>query len=344
MSRQLLNTLFVMTPGAYARLDGDTAVVEHEGQRLVQAPLHQIGSVVAFEGVGVSTALLMRCAEDGRSVTLLDYAGRFKARVEGPESGNVLLRRAQFQASLDPVGSASIARNIVGGKIRNARQTLQRAARDARDAEAGAELRSAAQGLAAMLESLPSAADLDAIRGVEGNAASIYFAAFGRMITRPPAEFAFKVRTRRPPRDRVNALLSFLYALLQSDCCAAAEGVGLDPQVGFLHAVRPGRPALGLDLMEEFRSVVSDRLALNLINRRQLTPDHFEERRGGSVLLSEDGRRTVLVAYQTRKKEEVNHPFLQARVPIGLLPHVQARLLARHLRGDMQGYLPYVAR
>ncbi|MCC6728988.1 MAG: type I-C CRISPR-associated endonuclease Cas1 [Chthonomonadales bacterium] len=344
MSRELLNTLFVLTPGAYARLDGDTVRVEAQGERLLQAPLLHLGSLVFFGGATPSAPLMERCARDGRGITFLDGAGRFQARVVGPTGGNVLLRTAQYEAGADAGRCADVARAMVAAKLRNGRSLLLRGARDCRSEEGREALREACSSMAVLLTALPGADSLEVVRGVEGQAAALYFAVLGHVISRPPAEFAFRARTRRPPRDRVNALLSFLYAILTSDCVGAAEGVGLDPQVGFLHAIRPGRPSLALDLMEEFRAPLVDRVVLGLINRRQVRPEHFEERPGGSVMMTDDGRRLVLRAYQEHKQEEVVHPFLKERAPVGLLPHLQARLLARHLRGDLPSYLPYVAR
>lgn len=344
MSHQLLNTLFVTTKGAFARLEGDTVRVDADGQKLLQVPLLHLGALVLFEGASLSPPLMCRCAEEGREITFLDFAGRFKCRVVGPTSGNVLLRKAQYQAQCDENQAREIARAIVAGKIKNARQTLVRAAREVKAEEAVALLDAQAVFLAGYLQSLPEQPTLDAIRGVEGQAAACYFTAFGAMITREKTEFAFSTRSRRPPRDRVNALLSFVYALLTGDCVAAVEGVGLDPQFGYLHALRPGRPALALDLMEEFRSYFADRLVLTLINRRQIQPEDFEVRPGESVLLTAAGRKIVLAAYQNRKQEEVSHPLLQTRTPLGLVPHLQARLLARYLRGDLPTYLPFIAR
>jgi CRISPR-associated protein Cas1 len=341
MSRPLLNTLYVTTPGAFARLDGDTVRVDVEGSQLLQVPLLHLGALVLFGRASISPPLMQRCAEEGREVTFLDYAGKFKCRVVGPTSGNVLLRKAQYDAQADEALTIGIARPIVGGKIRNARQTLLRAAREVKQEESKRRLQEKAGMLASLLESLPGMETLDGVRGIEGQAAACYFEAFGAMITREKAEFAFATRTRRPPRDRVNALLSFMYALLTTDCVAAVEGVGLDPQFGFLHCLRPGRPALALDLMEEFRSYVADRLVLTLINRRQVQPEDFEVRPGESVLLTASGRKTVLTAYQARKQEEVMHPLLHTKTPLGLVPHLQARLLARHLRGDLPAYVPF---
>jgi CRISPR-associated protein Cas1 len=341
---QLLNTLYVTTPEAYVRLDHDTLRVEVDGEKKLQVPLHHLGAVVCFGDVLISPALLHRCADDGRSVALLDRNGRFKARIEGPVSGNVLLRKAQHESVADPERTLAIARNIVAGKVQNVRQIVLRAARETDDPQDGAPLKDTAQALASTLRSVETAEDLDQLRGFEGEAARRYFDAFSCMVREERTVFQLKGRSRRPPRDPINALLSFLYALLLGDCVAAAEGVGLDPQMGFLHALRPGRPALGLDLMEELRSVIAERLALTLINRRQITPKHFVERPGGAVYLNDEGRKEVIVAYQKRKQEEVQHPVLDQKTPVGLIPHVQARLLARVLRGDMETYLPFLYR
>jgi CRISPR-associated protein Cas1 len=341
---QILNTLYVMTQRAYVHLDHETLKVELEGTTQLQVPLHHLGGVVCFGDVMVSPALMHRCGEDGRSLVFLDRTGRFKARLEGPVRGNVLLRRAQHLALADESRPISIARNIVAGKLQNARQVLLRGSREAANTEDASPLEEAAHWLAGSLNRLESAQALDVIRGIEGDAARTYFGVFDRMVKEDREAFRFEGRSRRPPRDRVNALLSFLYALLLSDCVAAAEGVGLDPQVGSLHALRPGRPALGLDLMEELRAVLADRVALTLVNRRQVARDDFEERPGGAVHLSEAGRKEVVVAYQKRKQDEVHHPVVDQKVPLGLVPHVQARLLARHLRGDLEEYPPFLYR
>lgn len=341
---QLLNTLYVTTPEAYVRLDHETLRVQVEGETRLQVPLHHLGGLVCFGNVLVSPAVLHRCADDGRSVVFMDRNGRFKGRLEGPVSGNVLLRKAQHQAITDPEQTLAIARNIVAGKIQNTRQIVLRAARETKDADDATALKETARKLASSVEQLPDVEDLDQLRGFEGEAARQHFSSFSCMVREDRETFALKGRNRRPPRDPTNALLSFLYALLLNDCVAAAEGVGLDPQMGFLHALRPGRPALGLDLMEELRSVIAERLALSLINRRQITAKHFVERPGGAVHLEDEGRREVIVAYQKRKQEELQHPVLEQKMPIGLIPHTQARLLARVLRGDMESYLPFLYR
>ncbi len=338
----LLNTLYVQTQQAYLRLDHDTLKVEVDGQVRLQVPLLHLGAIVLFGEVMCTPALIARCAADGRGLTWLSSSGRFRGRLEGPVSGNVLLRRAQHEALSQTSRTLDIARHMVAGKIRNLRTVVMRSAREAEAAPDEEALRGAAALLADVLQRLPDTFDLDALRGLEGEAAHHYFAVFRHMILADRRAFPFNGRTRRPPLDPVNALLSFLYALLLSDCAAAAQGVGLDPQVGFLHALRSGKPALALDLMEEFRPVLADRLALTLINRRQVTEDDFDRRPGGAVLLNESGRKKVVVAYQERKQQEITHPLVDQKMPLGLAPHLQARLLARHLRGDLPAYPPYV--
>lgn len=341
---QLLNTLYVNTEGSFLRLDHDTLKVSVEKEMKLQVPLHHLGGVVCFGDVLISPALMRRCGEDGRSLVLFDRNGRFKARVEGPVSGNVLLRRAQHEASCDREKSLSIAKKIVAGKIQNCRQVLMRAAREAEDTEDERPLREGGEALAGALSRIPRCDDLDRLRGIEGESARAYFDAFDRMVREDRDSFHLDGRNRRPPRDPTNALLSFLYALLTNDCVAAAEGVGLDPQVGFLHCLRPGRAALALDLMEELRAILADRLALTLVNRKQVTAAHFDDRPGGAIHLGEEGRKSVVVAYQNRKMEEILHPLLEQKIPLGLVPHIQARLLARVLRGDMEDYVPFLYR
>jgi len=341
--RQILNTLYVMTPNAYVHLESDTLRIEVEREKKLQVPLHHIGSVVCFGDVMMSPGAMHRCAEDGRSVVLLDRNGRFKARLEGPVSGNILLRQAQFRAADNGGFVLDIAKAIVAGKLRNARQVLLRGAREADDEADRAALDRAAESLAASIRNLPVAGELDAVRGFEGEAAKTYFAGLNHLIRRDVRDvFAMDGRSRRPPRDRFNALLSFVYSMVMNDCRSALESVGLDPQMGFLHAVRPGRAALALDLMEEFRSILADRLVLTLINRGQIANDDFVDRPGGAVVMQDDARKAVVVAYQERKQEELTHPLLESKVPFGLLPDLQARFLARTIRGEMEGYLPFL--
>lgn len=342
--RELLNTLYVQTQGSVLHLDHDAVRVEVERETRLRLPLLRLSGIVLFGRVTITPFLIQRCAEDGRSVVWLDRRGRFTARVEGPARGNVLLRRAQHLALSDAKRARQIARQVVAAKLQNSRMVILRSAREASAEAARAALRDAAGRIAEILERLPEARTLDELRGMEGDAARSYFGVFGYHIKADQEAFAMDGRTRRPPRDRVNAVLSFLYALLRAECSAGLESVGLDPQVGYLHALRPGRPALALDLMEELRPVIADRLALTLINRKQLQADHFDVQPGGAVLLNDAGRRVVLQAYQERKDEEVSHRALDQKLPLGLLPYVQARLLARHLRGDLDEYVPYLTR
>ena len=341
----LLNTLYVTTTGSYLHLDNDTVRIEIERETRLRVPLHHLGGIVCTGDVLISPALIGRCASDGIGMTLLDRNGRFKARIEGPVSGNVLLRRAQFEASADPAQALAIARPRVAGKLRNSRAVLQRGAREAKTDDDRSALDAAVVKLDASLRAVSVADDLNELRGIEGEAARTYFAAINHLLRADQrAAFALDGRSRRPPRDRLNALLSFLYTLLTHDCRSALETVGLDPQFGFLHALRPGRPALALDLIEEFRAVLADRLALTLINRGQLKERDFRTTEGGAVLMENAARRAVSIAWQEKKQEKLTHPLLETEVPIGLLPQLQARLLARTLRGDTEAYLPFIAR
>jgi CRISPR-associated protein Cas1 len=341
----VLNTLYVMTPGAYAHLENNTVRIDVEHEKRLQVPLHHLEGIVCFGNVMVSPFLIHRLADDGKSLVLLENSGRFKARMEGPVSGNILLRQAQHRLAGDGAAALEIARSVVAGKLKNSRSVVLRGAREAASPEEAAVLGRAADNLAASLRAAKEAPDLDSLRGVEGEAARGYFTALN-LIVKPQVRnvFVLNGRTRRPPLDRFNALLSFLYSMLMNSCRSGLECVGLDPQLGFLHAVRPGRAALALDMQEEFRSVLADRLALTLINRGQITADDFDVREGGAVMLNEQGRRKVVTAWQERRQEEVLHPLLDSKMPITLLPLTQARFLARTIRGEMEDYLPYLAK
>ncbi len=348
---QLLNTLYLTTPETYLRLENETLAVEVQRELRLRVPLHHLNSVVCFGPIQLSTPLMHGLAARGIALVLLDDHGRFQARLEGPTAGNVLLRRAQYLASQDPALTLDIARRFVAGKIRNTRALHLRAARESKDEEEAAALTRTAINLAASLRALPVAADMDALHGSEGEAARQHFSAF-KLLLRADAREDFGMhdgRNRRPPRDRINALLSFLYSLRMNDCRSALETVGLDPQVGFLHALRPGRAALALDLMEEFRPL-ADRLALTLVNRQQLRAGDFVIREGGAVSLQADARKSVLVAFQERKQEALRHPLLAEPVALGLVPLIQARLLARAIRGEQDAdshplrYTPFLIR
>ncbi len=341
---KLLNTLYVTTPESHLRLDNDTLRVMVGEDTRLRVPLHHLSAVVTFGHVSLSVPLMHRLAENGIAMVMLDANGRFKARLEGPTGGNVLLRQAQVRAADDASFTLTLARGIVAGKLRNQRAVLLRGAREAKVPADEAVLARTAQNLAASLRALPGADNLDAVRGVEGEAARGYFAALNHLVRLDLRDrFALDGRTRRPPRDRLNALLSFLYSMWMNDCRSACEAAGLDPQVGFLHAVRPGRASLALDLMEEFRPW-ADRLALSLVNRGQLDETAFALREGGAVLLEGDARKAVVVAFQERKQESLSHPLLEQAVPLGVVPLVQARLLARHLRAEAPLYPPFAMR
>jgi len=339
-----LNTLYVMTQGSYLHLERETLKLEVERETRLRVPMHHIGGIVLFGNVMVSPFALHRCAEDGRSVVFLTEQGRFRARLEGAQSGNVLLRRAQHRMLDYTERSLALMRAVVAGKLQNARAVLLRGAREARETEDAESLREAARSLAASLRALPAAEDADAVRGIEGQGARVYFEAFNSLLRCNRDAFAMHGRTRRPPRDRINALLSFVYALLTNECVSAVEAAGLDPQVGFLHALRPGRPALALDLMEEFRPILADRLVLSLINRQQIQPGDFNERPGGAVEMTDEARKTVIAAWQRRKQEEWMHARLGKRIPVALTPLIQARLMARFIRGESDAYIPMMPR
>ena len=342
--KQLLNTLYVTTQGAYLSKDGETVLVSVEHETRLRVPIHTLGSVICFGQVSCSPPLMGLCAARGVGLAFFSEHGRFLARVEGPVSGNVLLRREQYRWADDGARSAAVARAVVIAKIANCRTVLMRAVRDRPEGDGDTPVGAAALRLARLMESLAAARPLEEVRGVEGDAARVYFDVFDDLITESKDAFFFRGRNRRPPLDNMNALLSFLYTLLTHDVAAALEGVGLDPAVGYLHRDRPGRPSLALDLVEEFRPVLADRLALSLVNRRQVSARGFKQSETGAVTMDDGTRKELLVAYQKRKQEEILHPFLKERVAVGILPHVQALLLARHVRGDLDGYPSFLWR
>ena len=342
--KKLLNTLYVTTQGAYLGREGETVQVRVEKETRLQVPIHTLSGIVCFGQVSCSPFLLGLCAERGVGVSLLTENGRFLARVQGPVSGNVLLRRQQYRWADDEARSVEVARSALIGKIANSRTVLQRALRDHAEKPGSDIVQEASAKLRCSLEQLSAAESLDVLRGIEGDAAGAYFGVFNHLITAQKEEFQFHERSRRPPLDKVNCLLSFVYTLLMHDIRSALESVGLDPAVGFLHRDRPGRASLALDLMEEFRPVLADRLVLSLINLGVMKKSGFCQAETGGVTMDVDTRKTLLVAYQKRKQEEINHPFLNEKMEIGLLPFAQALLLARHVRGDLDGYPPFVWR
>lgn len=337
-----LNTLYVVTRGAILHRDHLTIRVSVERQTRLVVPIHQLESLAIFGGVRVTPALMALCAERGVAVNFLTESGRLLSRVDAPGSGNVLLRREQYRWADQPERRAQVARCLVAGKVHNARNLILRAGREAESADDRTALAAAAARLGDVLPALGQAADADSARGHEGDAARVYFGVFPCMVRQQRETMAPRGRTRRPPLDPMNALLSFLYALLTHDCAAAAAAAGLDPSVGLFHVDRPGRPGMALDLMEELRPLVADRLALALVNRQQVKPSGFVTREGGAVEMDETTRRTVLAAYQQRKREEVTHPLLDQKTAVGRVPFLQARILARHLRGELPNYVPCV--
>ncbi|POQ98709.1 type I-C CRISPR-associated endonuclease Cas1 [Alkalispirochaeta sphaeroplastigenens] len=339
--RKMLNTLYVSTQGSYLRKEGETLVVEQATKKVLQLPIHGLGGLVCFGNVLCSPFLLGFCAEKDVSVSFLTEYGRFLASVRGPVSGNVLLRREQYRKADDPMATREIAANVVSAKIANSRITVNRTARDHKEKVDGTALKAASSRMAAFFHQIDKATTTDEIRGIEGIAAAHYFSVFNHLIIDQKETFVFRERNRRPPLDEVNALLSFTYTLLAHDVRSALETVGLDPSVGFLHRDRPGRPGLALDLMEEFRPVIADRLVLSLINRRQIGKSGFKIAENGAVVMDDDTRKTLLTEYQTRKQREVFHPYIEESIPIGLLFFVQANLLARYIRGDIDGYPPF---
>ena len=339
--RQFLNTLFVLNEDAYLSLDGDNVVLNHEKAEIARVPLHTLESILCFSYAGASPALMGACGRRGVDLCFFSPWGRFLARTVGEERGNVLLRQTQYEIAASEARSCIYARCFILGKIYNARWVLERATRDHPQRVLVEQLKQASTQLAAALPLVEVCEDLDQLRGLEGEAAQRYFDRFNALILQQREDFVFTSRSRRPPLDPVNALLSFAYSLLANDCAAALEGAGLDPYVGFLHRARPGRRSLALDLMEELRAVYADRFVLSCINQKVVNSRHFEKQENGAVLLTEDGRRTFLHAWQLKKREVITHPFLKEKINWGLVPHVQALLLARTLRGDLEIYPPF---
>ncbi len=336
------NVLYLVNPELYVARDHLTLRIEQNREVRLSLPIHHVESVCVFGPVTLSSGALELCREHGVAVNYLSENGYFIAQLRGIPDTSVTLRRAHFRAADVPDTCVRIARNIVAGKTQNARNSLLRAGRETEDEADRALLTAAADQLGRILQSLPEKNNLDTIRGNEGIAAQAYFEVFSRLLKQQRDDFNFTVRSRRPPRDRVNCLLSFLYALVRHDCSAALTSIGLDSFVGFLHAERANRPALALDLMEEFRPWLADRLAVTLINRKQIAPDAFNVREGGAVEFTDAGRRAVIKAYQGRKQEMLTHPLLNQELRIGQMPFVQARILARVIRGDVPDYVPLV--
>lgn len=339
--RKMLNTLYVTSPDAFLARDGENLVVRINEKEVFRTPIHYLEGVVTFGYMGASPALFALCAEKGVSLNFLTEHGKYLAGIHGPVKGNVLLRRTQYRLADSLNECAKIASRFVTGKLINCRVILRRFISDHGDKCSIQPIELVGRDLAKRIIKLSNVKSLDEIRGIEGDGAKLYFSVFDNLILVEKDSFFLKSRSRRPPLDNMNAILSFLYTLLVNETKSALETVGLDPYVGFLHRDRPGRPGLALDLMEEFRPYIADRLALTLINRRQLTPADFVQKETGGVIMKDSARKIVLEAWQNRKKEEIMHPFLEERIPVGLLPYAQALLLARYIRGDMDDYPPF---
>lgn len=340
--KHLLNTLYVTTQQSYLAREGETVVVRVGGETRFRVPVHNLGGIVCFGLVSCSPPLMRLCAERQVAVSFLSEYGRFWARVEGRLPGNVLLRREQYRRADSAQKAAEIARQVVLAKVANCRTVLLRAMRDHPERTDAPEMQKAADRMGSLLSSLREKVSIEEIRGIEGEAAHRYFSVFDQMITVQKEDFFFRSRSRRPPMDNMNSLLSFLYTILAHDAASALVSAGLDPAVGFLHADRPGRPGLALDLMEELRPFLADRLALSLVNRQQVKGSGFVKSESGGIIMSDDVRKEVLTAYQKRKQEEITHPFTGEKIAVGLVAFVQAMLLARRLRGDMEAYPPFI--
>lgn len=339
--RKLLNTLFVLSEGSYLSLDGENVLISKEKKQIARFPLHTLEGIISFSYAGASPALMGACAQRNVDLAFFTPHGKFLARAIGETKGNVLLRQQQFRISDDPANSCQYSKGLLLGKVYNARWVLERATRDHPQRVPVDELKKISGQLATALTNIENAETSEELRGIEGEAAKLYFSGFDNLILQQRETFAFTRRSRRPPLDPVNALLSFAYTLLARDCAAALEGVGLDPYVGFLHRPRPGRTSLALDLMEELRSVYADRFVVTCINQKTILPKHCEKQESTAVLLTEEGRRAFLEAWQTRKQQMIQHPFLKEKIPWGLVPYVQALLLARTIRGDLERYPPF---
>lgn len=337
-----LNTLFVTTQGAYLSKDGETVAVKIEQKTVLRIPIHTLDGIVCFGSVGCSPYLMGFCAEKDVTISFLSEYGKFLAMVKGPVSGNVLLRRKQFRMADKPEVSARVAGFLLTGKIANCRTVLERSLRDHSEKMDRDSVKKVSKRLSMYIRKELHKDDLDSLRGIEGDAAHQYFSVFDQLIFQQQDAFAFSGRNRRPPTDRINCLLSFVYTLLVHDVRSALESVGLDPAVGFLHRDRPGRPGLALDMMEEFRPFLADRLVLSMVNRGQVKPDGFTIKESGAVHMDDDTRKTVLTTYQKRKQESLIHPFLNEQIQIGTLFFIQALLMARFIRGDLDGYPPFI--
>ncbi len=342
--KQILNTLYVTSPDRYLSLDGENVVVLCENESLMRIPLHNIESIITFGYSGASPALMYACAKHGISLSFMSRNGRFLARVTGEMKGNVILRRQQYRIADNETECTKISKNLIIGKIYNAKWVIERAIRDYPLRLDTTLMKRKSIFLSNSLKQIPDVYDTQHLRGIEGEAASIYFSIFDDLILQQKEDFHFKGRNKRPPLDNVNAMLSFAYTLLAGMCGSALETVGLDPYVGFLHKDRPGRISLALDLMEELRSIFADRFVLSLINKQMISSKGFTQKESGAVIMDDQTRKVFLTAWQNKKIQTIKHPFIQEKIQWGMVPYVQALLLARSIRGDLEEYPPFLWR
>ena len=340
--KKLLNTLYINTPDRYLSLDGETVVVSANNKEIGRVPLHNLERIMSFGYAGASPALMGKCVSSGIELVFMSRNGRFLARAEGEVSGNVLLRREQYRIADDPERSLGIARNIIAAKLFNTRWSVERTIREYSMRVDADKLKKCSLYLKDSTKNALNACNMDTLRGIEGEGAQIYFGIFDELILSQKDKFSFTVRSKRPPMDRINALLSFAYSLATGMCSSALEAVGLDPYVGFMHTDRPGRRSLALDLVEEFRAPLCDRFVLALVNKKQINEKDFEYREDGAVFLTESGRKNFIAAWQKRKDEELKHPFINEKIQWGMLPYVQSLMLARYIRGDLDEYPPFM--
>lgn len=340
--KKLLNTLYITSPDNYLSLDGENVVISKKDAEVGRVPLHNLDSIITFGYTGASPALMGKCADNNISLSFMSQSGRFLARVSGEVKGNVVLRKQQYRISDDENRSVDISRNFIFGKIYNSKWVIERTIRDYPMRIDSEKLKSKSVYLSSALKNIRNSESIDQLRGFEGEAASVYFSAFDDLILNQKEDFVFRSRNKRPPLDNVNALLSFTYTLLAGMCISALETVGLDPYVGFMHKDRPGRASLALDLMEEFRSVLADRFVLTLINKKIVSSKDFFIKENGAVIMTDEARKNFIKSWQSKKQEVITHPYLEQKVEWGLVPYVQAMLLARYIRGDLDEYPPFL--
>ena len=340
--KKLLNTLYITSPDRYLSLDGENVVIQENGKELGRVPLHNLERIMTFGYTGASPALMGKCAVNGIELVFMSGSGKFLARVEGEVNGNVLLRRQQYRFADNRSLSLDIAKNIISAKLFNSRWTIERTLRDHPMRVDTEKFKACSEQLKSSINNAQNASDMDSLRGIEGEGAQIYFSVFDDMILQQKDDFYFSTRNKRPPRDNVNALLSFAYSLAASMCTSSLEAVGLDPYVGFMHTDRPGRISLALDLVEELRAPLCDRFVLTLINKKVISAKDLEKQEDGAVRLTDNGRRSFITAWQKRKDDELRHPFLDEKIEWGIVPYAQALLLARFIRGDLNGYPPFM--